>query len=574
MRSIVILLIALFFLGLVSAQEKISFDLQQKLNDAKSGEKISILVLFEGLPSFSEVAEEYRFLGDQEIVREQVIRVMQEKAESLHHWLKVRCENGDLRQQVVDFRSIWIANAASMKANVQGIQEIAREMNVEKIVLDEPVPMLLETRGVAWGVDKIKAPQVWKYHTGKGVTVAVIDTGVNAHPDLAGRVKDGLNYVQPGQPPRDDHYHGTHCAGSVAGNGKKGTQTGVAPDATIYAIKVLGADGSGQWSNLWEAIEESIGKAKVVSMSLGGTASEEIRTRLQEACKNAIAAGLIPVIAAGNSGPSAKTVGSPGDVVDVITIGATDSNDKIASFSSRGPVVWDGKQYIKPDVSAPGVNVVSCSNTGSGYTTLSGTSMATPHVAGLVALMVQAKPNLDNQQAKSILENTATDFGTPGKDNVFGAGRVNADTALEAVQTISQVERSDRWEMVVKKLSFKTTVDDQGNMFMQETVPNDLMPGTVTIWVQMREEFARKGVYHVSFSLKGPNGEKTGIAKVDYNNIPTDPNKYDPKYGFNVGNFDLVKGDYTGTVKSIDPNPDVKNLTINVDGQATWPARK
>jgi len=574
MRSIVILLIALFFLGLVSAQEKISFDLQKKLNDARSNEKISILVLFEGLPSFSEVAEEYRFLGDQEIVREQVIRVMQEKAESLHHWLKERSENGDLRSQIVDFQSIWVANAASMKATAEAIQEIARELNVEKIILDEPVPMLLENRGVAWGVEKIKAPEVWKYHTGKGVTVAVIDTGVNVHPDLENRVKDGKNYIDATKPPRDDHYHGTHCAGSVAGNGKMGTQTGVAPDATIYAIKVLGADGSGQWSNLWNAIQDSIGKAKVLSMSLGGTASEDIRTRLQASCKNAIDAGVIPVIAAGNSGPSAKTVGSPGDVVEVITIGATDSSDKIASFSSRGPVVWSGKEYIKPDVSAPGVNVVSCNNTSSGYKTLSGTSMATPHVAGLVALMVQAKPNLSTEQAKSILEQTATDLGTPGKDNVFGAGRVNANTAVQSALSISQVERSERWEMVVKNLSFSTTVDAEGNLFIEQSIANDLMPATVTIWVQMREEAARKGLYHVSFSLKGPNGEKTGIVKIDYNNIPTDPNKYDSKYGFNAGNFDLVKGSYTGTVKSVSPNPDVKNLTITIDGQATWPARK
>lgn len=565
MRSILVFIIALFFLGIVSAEDRISSDLQKKLDNVRSNEKISVLVLFEGLPSFDEVAEEYRFLGDSEIVREQVVRVMQEKAENLHHWMKDRCESGDLCSQVADFQSIWIANAVAMKATPDAIREIARESNVEKVVLDEPVPMLVENRGVAWGVEKIKAPQVWQYHTGKGVTVAVIDTGVNEHPDLAGRVKDGKNYVQVGQPPRDDHYHGTHCAGSVAGNGKMGTKTGVAPDATIYAIKVLGANGSGQWSNLWNAIEDSIGKAKVLSMSLGGTASDDIKKRLQAACKNAIAAGVIPVIAAGNSGPNAKTVGSPGDVVEVITVGATDTSDKIASFSSRGPVVWDGKEYVKPDVSAPGVNVVSCSNTGSGYKTLSGTSMATPHVAGLVALMVQAKPNIDNEQAKSVLEKTATDLGTPGKDNIFGAGRVNADKAVQSTQSISQLERSERWEMVVKKLSFKTTVDAQGNMFMQESVPNDLMPGTVTIWVQMREESARKGVYHVSFSLKGPNGEKTGIAKVDYNNIPTDPNKYDAKYGFNVGNFDLVKGDYTGTVKSIDPNPEVKNMTINVE---------
>lgn len=573
MSRLILVLLALVFVGLAAAQDRIAMDLQEKLSMMRADEQVPVIVLFEGMPSFDELAEEYRFLGDQEIVREQVIRNMKEKAEGLHHWLKQRCLGGDLVNEVADFQSIWVANAAAFKATAAAIREIANEQNVEKILLDEPVPMLLETKGTAWGVEKINAPQVWQYFTGKGVTVAVIDTGVNEHPDLAGRLIDGKNYIDATKPPRDDHYHGTHCAGTVAGDGKMGTKTGVAPEAQIYAVKVLAANGSGQWSNLWNGIEECIGKAKVLSMSLGGNASDDIKKRLEVACKNAIAAGLIPVIAAGNSGPNAKTVGSPGDVLDVITVGATNVSDVIASFSSRGPVVWAGQEYTKPDISAPGVNVTSCHNTNSGYHSLSGTSMATPHVAGLVALMVQAKTNLDTVQAKKVLEQTATDLGVAGKDNIYGAGRVNADRAVEAVQTLSLLGRSDRFEMVVKKLSFVTKVDAAGNMYMQETVPNDLMPGTVTIWVQMREVAARKGVYHVSFSLKGPNGETTGVAVVNYNSIPTDPNKYDAKYGFNVGNFALVKGTYVGTVKSVAPNPVVANLTINVDGQATWPAR-
>lgn len=579
-KAIILSFIAVcLILGSVAmAEGKIAPDLEKKMAALRdSSEKIPVVVLYEGMPLFADVANEYRFLGAPEVIREQVIRVMKENAESLHYWLRQMCENANMASHVEGFTSIWVVNAVALKADGFAIREIAAQPNIEKILLDEQVPMLFETgRELTWGLQKINAVEAWKYFDGKGVTVAVVDTGVNEHNDLKGRVIDGKNYIDATKPPRDDHSHGTHCAGSVAGDGTAGTQTGVAPKATIMAVKVLSSSGSGAWSNLWLGIEEVIGsQAKVVSMSLGGFPDQTTRDRLRLACKNAIDAGLIPVIAAGNSGSSASTIGSPGDVPEVITIGATDVNDAIAYFSSRGPTkAWSGETFVKPDVSGPGVDVKSCSHSNlSGYTNMSGTSMATPHVAGLTALLVQAKPDINTQMAKEVLEKTATDLGTEGKDNVYGAGRVNADQAVKAAQSITQLGRSGRWEMVVKELSFATKIDGNGNLEITQSINNDLMPATVTIWVQFKEEAARKGFYNVSFTLTGPNGTKTGTVRVDYDNIPTDPNKYDAKYGFNAGNFDLVKGDYVGTVKSIEPNPKVKNIDVNIQGQATWPAR-
>ena len=338
---------------------------------------------------------------------------MKEKAESLHFWLNQHCQSRSLANEVSNFSSSWIANTVSLEATPNAIREIANQPNIKKIIWNKTVPMLLnQERGMDWGVAKIGADKAWKYYEGRGVTVAVIDTGVNEHGDLEGRVIDGSNYVTPGTPPRDDHGHGTHCAGSVAGDGKMGTKTGVAPQAKIVSIKVLGKSGGGKWDKLWKAIEETIDrKVRVLSMSLGGNPNDqEIRDRLRRACKTAIAAGIVPVIAAGNSGPSKETVGSPGDVPEVITVGATDSKDKIAYFSSRGPVKWDGKELTKPDVCAPGVNINSCSHTSNGYTKKSGTSMATPHVAGVVAPYAQRKTQIDTCHRQTIARNNSREI--------------------------------------------------------------------------------------------------------------------------------------------------------------------
>lgn len=566
------IVIAVIFGSVGVANDKISEELKQKLAGVQDrGEKIPVVVLYDGLPTFAEVAREYRFLGAEEVVKEQVIRVMKENAESLHFWLRQMCESPVMSGEVEGFTSIWVVNAVALKATPMAIEEIAAQSNVAKIVLDEPVPMLFDDRGIDWGVAKINAPSVWKYYEGQGVVVAVIDTGVNQHGDLKGRVVDGKNYISPGTEPRDDHGHGTHCSGTVAGDGTNGTQTGVAPKATVVAIKVLDSGGSGAWSNLYLAIEEAVAnKPKVISMSLGGFPPDDIRNRLRLACQNAIAAGIIPVIAAGNSGASG--IGSPGDVPEIITVGATDVSDNIAYFSSRGPTKpWDGVQHVKPDISAPGVNITSCSHTSNGYLGMSGTSMATPHVAGLVALILNAKGGLDIVKVKQILESTATDLGQTGKDNTYGSGRVNADKAVTAAESL--VATDERFEMVVKEMTFETTVDDTGNLYISKAIENELLPATVTIWVQARETYARQGVYKVEFTLQGPNGTKTGVVAVDYDNIPTNTNKYDPKYGFNVGNFELVKGTYTGTVKSIEPNLKVKSVSLTIDGKATWPAR-
>jgi hypothetical protein len=242
----------------------------------------------------------------------------------------------------------------------------------------------------------------------------------------------------------DDNGHGTHCAGIAAGKldldndnvyePENGEIWGVAPDATLFAYKVLDTYGSGWTSDVIAGIEAAVeDHADVISMSLGGFGNPD--DPLSQAVDNAVAQGVVVVVAAGNEGPDYETISSPGTARKAITVGASNKSDQIADFSSRGPVKWSGKVLIKPDVLAPGVSVTSSVPTGtcelcdpSGYKSLSGTSMSTPHVAGLAALLKQAHPDWTPEIIKMVIRNTAKDLGY----DIFtqGYGRIDVEAAI------------------------------------------------------------------------------------------------------------------------------------------------
>jgi subtilisin len=205
----------------------------------------------------------------------------------------------------------------------------------------------------------------------------VIDTGIDCtHPDLKCDFGAGTNIVDPTAAPMDDNEHGTHVAGTIAGLGVGGP-IGVAPKATLIPVKVLDAQGSGSLSDIIKGINWAAkNRVDVINMSLGGPTGS---AALARSIKQALAAGVVIVAAAGNSGPDPDTVGFPGGYPGVIAVAASDSNDGVASFSSRG----DAVAFI-----APGVDITS-TVPGGGTAKLSGTSMASPHVAGLAALAVE-----------------------------------------------------------------------------------------------------------------------------------------------------------------------------------------
>lgn len=227
---------------------------------------------------------------------------------------------------------------------------------------------------IPWGVQRVGAPLAWARTQGEGAAVAVIDTGIDAtHPDLSGQVLGGINILDPQHPDRwaDDEGHGTHVSGTIAGKGAAGGVAGVAPRAKLWAVKVLDKDGNGNYSDVIAGIQWAMDHGiKIANMSLGADEGSE---PLHRAVQAALEKGMLIVAASGNSGGS---VGYPGAYPEVVAVGAADSSDKVAPFSSRGPEV----SYI-----APGVDILS-TKMGGGYQTLSGTSMASPHVSGMAAL--------------------------------------------------------------------------------------------------------------------------------------------------------------------------------------------
>lgn len=396
---------------------------------------------------------------------------------------------------ISDIKSFWVSNAINCYATVEMIWELSTHPDVEIIGWDKVQSLLPEREEgrsvvradeISYNVLKVNAPEVWEQgFTGKGVVVGLVDSGVNynhediksnmwTHPDYPNH---GYDFVNNDDNPFDDNGHGSHCAGTIAGTGASGMKTGIAPSATIIAIKSLNQNGGGTLSQICSGVEFGIEqKADILSISItfrgGGTISERIQFR--NIMINALETGIIASVAAGNDGERQKdpyclcdvpnNVGLPGNcpppwrhpdqpatgaLSAVLCIGATDQNDEAAPFSSRGPATWShvpgfkdypynpGLGLIRPDVSAPGVDVPSLDHTGNhDYKELSGTSMATPCVAGIMALMLSKNPNLTPEEVARILETTAAPLSTK-KNNATGSGRVDALAAVNAVPTIA-----------------------------------------------------------------------------------------------------------------------------------------
>lgn len=349
-------------------------------------------------------------------------------------------------------RELWVVNAVAGPVDAGTLAEVAARPDVVAIRLDTTIevpdlaggPLLPE-----WGLEKVAAPQTWgEYgYRGQGVTVAVLDTGIDVnHPALAGQyrgrdgdhsdswfVSTGENYPTPG----DGHGHGTHVTGSITG-GPPGEVIGVAPRAEYIGVKILSDGGSGSTSGILAGMQWVLAPGgdparapDVANNSWGNAAGAD--TSFWAAVEAWRAAGIVPVFANGNTGPMPGTVGSPADYPHSFGVGATDRDDAVAGFSSRGPVFWDGVEYTKPQVSAPGHEIRSAWPTASGmdYRTISGTSMATPHVSGVAALVLSANPALSVDEVEDVLEQTARAETTMGPlpNNAYGHGIVDAFAA-------------------------------------------------------------------------------------------------------------------------------------------------
>lgn len=286
----------------------------------------------------------------------------------------------------------------------------------------------------------IDAPEAWDLHTGgSSITIAVIDSGVDLdHPDLQAKIVPGYDFYNDDSIPDDDFGHGTHVAGIAAASSNNGIGiAGISWGARIMPLKVLGASGNGSTFDLAQAIEDAADNgAKVINMSLGGSCGSGW-PNVETAVNYALSKGVVLVAASGNN--YSTPVLCPAAISGVIAVGATNADDRRAAFSTYGAAL---------DVAAPGDAIYS-TYPGGGYTTMSGTSMATPHVAGLAALLWSYAPALPNSQVRTIIELSTDDLipsssdacgisnpgyvGKTGWDPCFGFGRINARRALEQI---------------------------------------------------------------------------------------------------------------------------------------------
>jgi subtilisin family serine protease len=322
-----------------------------------------------------------------------------------------------------------------------------------KVWLDQRVRATLAPGTSADRLDpnlrQVAAPQAWDAgYTGKGERVAVLDTGVDAtHPDLAGQIAEKMDFTVDGGDASDHFGHGTHVASTIAGTGAAsgGARKGVAPDAKLVVGKVLDDNGEGTDSQVIAGMEWAASRAAVVNMSLGGwdasDGTDPLSLALDSLSKQT---GALFVVAAGNSGPADSTVSSPGAAASALTVGAVDGGDALADFSSRGPLV--NTRAAKPELVAPGVDIVAARAAGTTmgraidahYVAASGTSMATPHVAGAAAVLAQRHPDWRAAQLKAALVG-AVDPVTGGDPYASGAGRLNVARALSGVVSAEPV---------------------------------------------------------------------------------------------------------------------------------------
>jgi len=279
---------------------------------------------------------------------------------------------------------------------------------------------------IDWGIELVGVPNFWKYTKGQGIKVAVLDTGVAyKHPDLEGAILDMKDFTNSPSGVGDVSGHGTHCAGIIAARDNSTGVVGVAPESQLLIGKVLGDNGSGSEEMVASGIEWAIeSEANIISMSLGSAYPSE---RIYEAIKTAIDKNIFIICAAGNSGPRLDSVDYPGAFEETIAVGSIDRRKQISNFSSRGNQV---------DIVAPGDEILS-TYPPRGLATLSGTSMATPFVAGISALILSKHNNysgqtpINNQKdLEDHLRRTALDLGPSGFDIDYGYGLIRPDELI------------------------------------------------------------------------------------------------------------------------------------------------
>ncbi|HEY4553402.1 MAG TPA: carboxypeptidase regulatory-like domain-containing protein, partial [Bacillaceae bacterium] len=431
------------------------------LDEIQKDDKVNVIIKMKDQPNYHALQNSAKKQKKKSERAAFVKSQLESKAKASQKGLNQALTSFEKKGKAKVKRSFWINNSVAATVDKDALAELEKRDDIESITLDK-VFQLPEIKAESkprlpeWGLEKIHATKVWGDYgiKGEGIVVGIMDTGVDGNHEALkdnyrGRNGDhkyswidvsGQNY----QTPADGHGHGTHVAGTAVGGGS-GEPIGVAPGAEWIAAKIFNDGGGATTSGIHAAFEWFMAPGgdpskapHVVNNSWGN--SNPYTKEFYDDVKAWIAAGIFPLFAAGNDGPGSQTIGSPGSFMESFAIGATDSYDQVASFSSRGPIFWENEngervRIIKPDVSAPGHRIYSAWPTALGkgkYNTISGTSMATPHVAGAIALLLSANPGMTIDEVSSLLKNTARKEAHMGSlpNDLYGTGIVNIHQAV------------------------------------------------------------------------------------------------------------------------------------------------
>lgn len=419
------------------SSDKIPDELEAVLDGLQSDQKISVIITLQDQADLSQIpgsTRASRLTG--------IIRALQAMAESSQASVRMFLSQKQEAGQVSHMTPLWIMNGLSVTANSAVIQELAARPDVRSITPDEidVVPVGMEAYLTPqMNLTRIRVPQVWDSGWfGQGVVIASMDTGVDfTHPELSSSWRGGNNswfdpYGQHGSPV-DLNGHGTQTMGVMVGSDATGSSIGVAPQSQWIAVKIFNDAGSATATAIHLGYQWLLDPDNNPTTNDAPDAVNNSWTFGAPGCNLEFqldlqalqAAGILPVFAAGNFGPGSGTSASPANNPAAFAVGAVDNSDQIYIMSSRGPSSCGESVTMYPEMAAPGVDIFT-SDTGGFYTTVSGTSLAAPHVTGSIALLLSAFPNLSVEQQAAALLNGAVDASSPGPDNDTGYGRLDA----------------------------------------------------------------------------------------------------------------------------------------------------
>lgn len=346
---------------------------------------------------------------------------------------------------------VWTVNGVAVRAPAKVVATLASRADVECVIADRSMPLLdppparmaAPRAAGSWGIGHVGADRAWQQYgaQGQGALVGHVDTGADGnHADLRGKIiafRDFTKITAPRVDPFDDEGHGTHTAGTIVGGSASGGPIGIAPRARLIVAKGLTKDGAGGLVGLVRALAwignpdgstATRDQPLAVSCSWGAAIRVPGVSRLFWLSISGLrVAGVVPVFASGNEGQGKLDV--PGAYPHALAVGSIDERNAVSDFTSRGTVRWGLTTYMKPEISAPGESVYSALP-GGRFGHSDGTSMATPHVAGAIALVWSARPSLSPTAVEKIVLESARDLGAPGRDSVFGHGLLDLVRAV------------------------------------------------------------------------------------------------------------------------------------------------